>query len=140
MYGNIEVEFMCADKTTELYEQAFYNDDSPKVTGDIIADVFGRQRAGGNSFVERDEDGNVTAIVIDYTCDNWNAEIRALWAMAKTQDLYNRAHGGKPLDIPSYESWRAQFEWEETDRRTMSHAILEELNRGLFLAGAAASE
>jgi len=139
--GNGEVEYRCTARTLTIYEQAFVNDPNPKITGDLIADVFGRQRIGEDALgLEFDDSGNIKAIIVDYTMDNWNAEWRALWAMLKTQAEIDAKHNVKRDPVPSYSAWSADLAEFEPDMRETSNAVMDELNRGLFRTGAAASE
>lgn len=134
-------EFRCTSRTLTIYEQAFHSDENPKVTGDMIADVMGKQRLDEDSgpFLT-DDDGNIVGVIIDFTADNWNAEKRALWAMLKTQSEIDDRHGVEHERVPSYFEWdRMLVEWEP-NMREVSNIVGEELNRGLFRAGAAASE
>lgn len=139
-FGNGEQEFRCTARTLVIYEQEFYADKYPRVTGDLIADVFGKRRVGEDALgLEFDDDGNITALTVDLTSDNWGAELRALWAMLKTQYEIDHKHGKDTPPVPSYREWSASIgEWE-TDMKKVSKVIFEELNRGLFRAGAAAS-
>lgn len=140
-YGRGEQEFRCTARTLTIYEQAFYSDPYPRVTGDLIADVFGKQKiTDESSGLVFDTDGNITAIVVDLTADNWQAEWRALWAMLKTQAEIDAKHGGEKKPFPSYREWDKENVDCEPDMRAVSNAVCAELNRGLFRAGAAASE
>lgn len=136
-----EREMRCTARTLVVYEQEFYNDKNDRITGDMIADVFGRREVGEDALgFKFDEAGNVSAIVVDYTSDNWNAELRAVWAMLRTQAEIDRKNGQKPTPVPSYREWsQAIADWEP-DMRELSTLVYEEMNRGLFRAGAAASE
>lgn len=133
-------EFRCTSRTLTIYEQEFHSDSNPRVTGDMIADVMGKQIVDDQSgpFIFDDE-GNLRGIVIDYRGDNWNAERRALWAMLRTQAEIDSIHGVKHDPVPSYAEWdRSLVEWEP-DMREVGLIVGQELNRGLFRAGAAAS-
>ena len=138
--GNGELEFRCTTRTLTVYEQEFCSDPNPRITGDLIADVMGKQKITAESLgFTVDDAGNVDSIVIDYTGDNWNAEWRAFWAMLKTQSEIDRKHGRKALDVPSWSRWQADMAECEPDMREVSLAVAQELQRGLFRAGAAAA-
>ena len=140
-FGSGEQEFRCTARTLVIYEQAFYNDKYPRVTGDMIADVFGKRVVGEDSLGLRfDDDGNIEAIVVDYTTDNWQAELRALWAMLRTQAEIDKKNGVKRDPVPVFNTWSEQVSDWEPDMREVSNMVYEEMNRGLFRAGAAASE
>ena len=139
-FGRGEQEFRCTARTLTVYEQAFYNDPYPRVTGDIIADVFGKQRiTEEGTGLEWDDEGNLVAIIADFTVDNWEAEWRALWAMLKTQEEIDNKHGVKRERVPSFAQWDKDNLECEPNMREVGNAVCAELNRGLFRAGAAAS-
>ena len=139
-YGMGEQEFRCTARTLTIYEQAFYSDPYPRVTGDLIADVMGKQRMTEDSLgLEFDDEGNIIAITSDFTCDNWEAEWRALWAMLRTQDEIDAKHGVKRDRVKPYREWDADNLECEPDMREVGSAVCQELTRGLFRAGAAAS-
>lgn len=140
-FGSGEQEFRCTARTLVIYEQAFYNDKYPRVTGDMIADVFGKRVVGEDSLgLKFDDDGNIEAIVVDYTTDNWQAELRALWAMLRTQAEIDKKNGVKRDPVPIFATWSESVADWEPDMREVSNMVYEEMNRGLFRAGAAASE
>lgn len=140
-FGNGLIEFRCTARTLVIYEQAFYNDKFPRVTGDMIADVFGKRTVTEDSLgLKFDDNGNIEAIVVDYTTDNWQAEIRALWAMLRTQWEIDKKHGVERDDVKIYSVWSEEIADWEPDMREVSGMVYEEMNRGLFRAGAAASE
>ena len=133
-------EFRCTSRTLTIYEQEFHSDANPRVTGDMIADVLQKQRITTESLgFHLDENGKIDELIFDYTGDNWNAVKRAFWSMLKTQSEIDAAHGRGGERIPSYTEWdRSMLEWEP-DMHEVSSLVAEELNRGLFRAGAAAS-
>lgn len=140
-FGNGPVEFRCTARTLVIYEQAFYNDKYPRVTGDMIADVFGKRTVTEDSLgLKFDDDGNIEAIVVDYTTQNWQAELRALWAMLRTQEAIDKKNGVERSPVLAFIPWSESISEWEPDMREMSSVIYEEMNRGLFRAGAAASE
>jgi len=139
-YGMGEQNFRCTARTLLIYEQEFHSDPYERVTGDLIADVFGKHVVTEDSLgLSFDAEGNIDAIVIDYTSDNWGAELRALWAMLKTQGEIDAKHGENKEPVPSFKEWSRQILECEIDIKQLSNAIVEELDRGLFRAGAAAS-
>lgn len=140
-FGNGPVEFCCTARTLVIYEQAFYNDKYERVTGDMIADVFGKRTIEEDSLgLKFDNDGNIQAIIVDYTSDNWQAELRALWAMLRTQMEIDKKNGKERPVIKAYNLWTEDVSEWEPDMREVSSLVFEEMNRGLFRAGAAASE
>ncbi len=139
-FGAGEQEFRCTARTLTIYEQAFCADPNPRVTGDLIADVLGKQRITDESLgFKLGDDGTISEIILDFTGDNWNAERRALWAMLKTQWEIDRKHGRDGKPVPSYREWDESLLESDMDMRAVSNAVGEELNRGLFRSGAAAS-
>lgn len=120
-YG--EVEAVATAYTLVVYEQEFGG-------RDLIADVFGRH--------EGKDDGS--KVVVDFTSDNWLAELRAVWAMVRTAyDLAYDRGDAAPNDKPK------QFrEWVKgvgkLDMRRLSVALVTECMDGFFHTGAAASE
>ena len=140
-FGSGPVEFRCTARTLVIYEQAFYNDKYEKVTGDMIADVFGRHKFTEEDLgLEFDDDGNIKALIVDMTMENWNAEIRALWAMLRTQAEIDRKNGVKREPLLAFNPWTDSISEWEPDMREVSDIVHAEMNRGLFRAGAAASE
>lgn len=140
-FGSGPVEFRCTARTLVIYEQAFYNDKFEKVTGDMIADVFGRHKFTEEDLgLEFDDDGNIKALIVDMTMENWNAEIRALWAMLRTQAEIDRKNGVEREPLPAFNPWTDSVSEWEPDMREVSDIVHAEMNRGLFRAGAAASE
>lgn len=139
-YGLGEQEFRCTAWTCVVYEQEFLSDPYELVTGDLIADVMGKVKINANeSVIELTEDGGVEILVQDYTRDNWNVQRRALWAMLKTQDDIECGRGLHASRVPSYAEWCRTLVEAEPDMREVSLAVGNELQRGLFRSGAAAS-
>lgn len=139
-FGLGEKEFRCTAWTCVVYEQEFHSDPYEKVTGDLIADVMGKLTIRGDSAgVRLAEDGSLEIIVQDYTRDDWNVQRRALWAMLKTQDDIEVGRGLHTSTVPSYAQWCRTLLEVEPDMREVSLAIGNELQRGLFRSGAAAS-
>ena len=136
-----EFEFRCTAWTCTVYEQEFYDDKYEGVSGDIIKDAVGKLVVNKDDLGFRlDENGEVEVVIFNYTHQDWNVLRRALWAMLKTQDDINVAHGDRNPKIPSFKDWEATLiEWEP-DLMQVSELVGNELQRGLFRAGAAASE
>lgn len=130
-----EVEFTCTAYTPVVYEQAFHADPYDKVTGDIIADVMGYHKVSADDILSADEDGNIT-ITYDYTHDNWQAYLKALWAMVRTATEIRRLNGEKVAVTPSYTEWARTLANWEPDMREVSRLVCNELQRGLFRARA----
>jgi hypothetical protein len=134
-------EYRCTARTTTIYEQAFYNDPNPRITGDISADIFGKHRfTADDANVVWSEDGErVIGFNFDFTSDNWNAYRRALWAMLRTQAEIDAKHNREVYEVPGYAKWdKEMLEWEP-NQFDLSHDVTDEVFRGLFRAGAAAS-
>lgn len=140
-FGSGEQEFRCTARTLVIYEQAFYNDKYERVTGDMIADVFGKRTFTEDDLgLKFDDKGNLTAIIMNFESDNWQAELRALWAMLRTQWEIDTKNGVKRDPIKTFSVWSEELVDWEPDMREVSSLVFEEMNRGLFRAGAAASE
>lgn len=122
-----EHEYEATTYTLMVYEQEFKKD--------LIKDVFGRidTRQAQNNF---DEDGNLVAW--DYTIENWNAELRAFWAMLRTSSEIARADGRRYETVPPFVQWCLKT--RSIDMGQVSQAVFNECQRGLFRSGAAASE
>lgn len=120
--GSGPVEITATLYTLSLYEQEF--------GGDLIKDVFGRHTKD-----EADEE-----VLIDMTTNNWNAEIKALWAMVKTAaDLKDERGDLAPNDrVPSFKKWRKTV--GKINVREIADAVVEEALDGFFHTGAAVSE
>ena len=118
-YG--EVEATATAYTLVVYEQEF--------GGDLIKDVFGRHEA--------EQTGSA---VLDFTTDNWNAELRALWAMARTAyDLKAEKGLAAPADKPKpFREWVRGV--GKVNFYDISNAVVEEAMDGFFHTGAAASD
>lgn len=137
-YGMGEREFRCTYRTLTIYEHEFRDVDGNPA--DLISDVMGKVRMSADETgIEIDDDGNITAVIIDYTRDNWNAQKRALWAMLKTAEAIANRRGVDVEHIPSYKEWDESLLECEPDLREISLAVGNELQRGLFRSGAAAS-
>lgn len=125
--NGVEREYEATTYTLVVYEQEFGKD--------LIKDVFGRidVRKAIENF---DSEGNM--VVMDYTVDNWNAELRAFWAMLKTSEAICKRENRPCLAIPSYPQWC--LETRSIDMSQISQLVFEECQRGLFRSGAADSE
>ena len=122
-----EREIVATAYTLLIYEQEFKRD--------MIKDVFGRidlRKAALNY----DKDGN--PVVMDYTMDDWNAELRALWALLRTAQELATRKGEKRDAVPSFQKW--VMDTGAIDMQLVSNAVVEECQRGFFRAGAAASD
>lgn len=140
-FGNGPVEFRCTARTLVIYEQAFYNDKFDKVTGDMIADIFSKRTYTDDDLgLKFDDKGNIVALTVDMTMDNWNAEVRALWAMLRTQAEIDRKNGVEREPIHAFNVWIEDVAEWEPNMRDVAQFVHDEMNRGLFRAGAAASE
>ena len=126
-HNGVEREYEATTYTLVLYEQEFKSD--------LIKDVFGRIdiRNAAKNF---DEDGNM--IAIDYTMDNWMANIKAFWAMLKTSEAIARRENRVSTQVPSFVEWCLST--RGIDMSEISQTVFDECQRGLFHAGAAASE
>ena len=136
LHDGTEHEYEASTYTLVCYEQEFCNSSNPAVTGDLIKDVFGRveKKKVSDNF---DEEGN-SKVVWDYTIDNWNASLRAFWAMLKTSYEVKRAQNIKVDDpVPSFVRWCLQTSSADgsIDMNEVSQAVWDEAQRGLFRAG-----
>jgi len=122
-----EHEYEATTYTLVCYEQEFKSD--------LIKDVFGRidVRTAVQNF---DEAGNI--IAMDYTIDNWNAELRAFWAMLRTSAEIARSEGRPAEVVPPFVQWCLKT--RSIDMGQVSQAVFDECQRGLFRSGAADSE
>ena len=134
-YGDGEREFRCTAITCMIYEQEFVSDPNDKITGDIIADTIGKVQLSSSDVLHVTDDGAYVTTVIDYTKVNWNAIFRALWAMLKT----SQENGDKSNPIPGFKTWQATLLEFEPDMKQLARDVQQELMRGLFRSGAAAS-
>lgn len=138
--GTGPLEFRCTAWTCVVYEQEFLSDKYEGVTGDIIRDAVGKLVVGKDDLGYRlDENGDVEVVIFNYTHEDWNVLRRALWAMLKTQDDILTDKGVQHQKVPSYKEWCRTLLEVEPDMREVSMAVGNELQRGLFRAGAAAS-
>lgn len=121
--------------TLMLYEQEFKSSDVKGITGDLIADVYGTidlKRARS----QYDAMGNL--VVLDYTSDNWNAYLRALWAMLRTASESARSRGIDAQLTPRFNEWVRGV--GQVNMSEVMDAVIEECNRGFFRAREASQE
>ena len=138
-YGNGEREFRCTALTCMIYEHEFISDENPKITGDLIADTIGKVQVSSNDILHVTDEGNYITTVIDYTRVNWQAVYRALWAMLRTEMEIARQKGEPVVNVPAYRTWEQELLTCEPDMQELANAVQNELMRGLFRTGAAAS-
>lgn len=67
---------------------------------------------------------------LDYTADNWEAYLRAMWAMARTADAAANAK-----DTPAYTRWVAAL--GPVNMADISRVVFEQVQGGLFRTGPA---
>lgn len=137
--GDKEVEFVCTALTPMIYEQEFVSDKNPKITGDLIADTIGKMQVSSDDVLHVTDSGAYVTTVVDYTKVNWRAIPRALWCMLKTKHEIDVGKGRSSKPVPSYVQWEKSLLGCEPDMQLVAYAVQEELQRGLFRAGAAAS-
>lgn len=125
--NGIEREYEATTYTLVVYEQEFKRD--------LIKDVYGRidTRKAARNF---DENGNVVSM--DFTIDDWYSELRAFWAMLKTSEAICKREHRPCLPVPSFVEWCLTT--RSIDLGQISSVVFNECQRGLFRAGAAASE
>jgi len=135
-YGAGEREMRCTAWTMSLYEHEFRDkDDNPR---DLIKDVMGKVIVQSDDVITVTEDGAFAQVVMDYTRKDWNATMRALWAMLRTAFDISLAHD--PIEpVGSYDEWSRSLLEVEPDMERVQHDVSQELQRGLFRSGAAAS-
>ena len=128
--GTGEREAIATAYTLMIYEQEFKASDVKGVTGDLISDVYGTidlKKAKS----QYDALGNL--VVLDYTNDNWNAYLRALWAMLRTASESARSRGIDAQLTPRFNEWvRGVGQVNMTD---IMNSVIEECNRGFFRSG-----
>lgn len=115
--------------TLALYEQEFGRD--------LIADVYGVVDLR-RDFYRKGPRGEVVAV--DYTARDWNAILRALWAMLKTaSDIALEAGDLAPNDaVPGFKRWVRSV--GAVDMNEVTDAVYRLCNEGFFRAGAGDSE
>ena len=125
--NGVEREYEATTYTLVIYEQEFGKD--------LIKDVFGRidVRQAADNF---DSNGNM--VVMDYTVDNWTAELRAFWSMLKTSEAICKRDNRPCLAVPTFAKWC--LETRSIDMTQISQLVFDECQRGLFRSGAADSE
>ena len=138
-YGAGEREFQCTALTCMIYEHEFINDENPRITGDLIADTIGKITVSSNDVLHVTDDGAYVTTVVDYTKVNWQAIFRGMWAMMRTSFEISKQRGESLPDVPAYKVWERSLLSCEPDMQNIADAVQEELMRGLFRSGAAAS-
>ena len=129
--GAGEREAIATAYTLMLYEQEFKADETPGITGNLIADVYGVLDLR-KAMTQMDAHGNI--VVLDYTNDNWPAYLRALWAMLRTSSEAKRARGIDVPLTPRYTEWVKTV--GQVNMSEIMSAVVDECNRGLFRARA----
>lgn len=134
--GEHEVEIRATLHTLLVYEREFKDkpDRYPGITGDLIKDVFGKHQ------YQKDDE---TVLVFDYTQENWNEEVKALWAMVKTASDIKESKGDlAPNDrCPGFDEWHSKvFLESQVNLYDIANAVAKEAMEGFFHTGAAASE
>lgn len=146
--GEHDHEGVCTVYTTMLYEQQFGSS--------LIKDVFGVLDLTQGGRVEVVTPEYVTARVqaayggalpkavaaaiakafpdrvqtsVDYTLDDWDAYLRALWAMVRTSSEADGAN-----DVPGFREWLRSI--GPVDMWGVARQVVDECSRGLFRAPA----
>lgn len=71
--------------------------------------------------------------VLDYTSDNWEQALKALWAMVKTGEKVDISNGKMVADpIPDFNTWL--IELGNVNMSEICAAVLQETQHGLFRA------
>lgn len=107
-------EYKASVYTLDLYEQQF--------GGDLIQDVFGKVKA------PNDTDN----VILDFTSDNWNAEVRAFWCMLKTAEAIADAKGKRHKTVAPYSQWILST--DTIDLQEIGAAVVGECFRGFYPA------
>lgn len=136
-YGTGEREMRCTAWTLVVYEQEFKSAD--EVRGDLIADTMGKVIATSDDVLTVNDDGAFVTVVEDYTRVDWNATMRALWAMLRTAADIAQSKGQPYVPTGSYDEWTRTLLEVEPDMHAVRKEVVRELQRGLFRSGAAAS-
>lgn len=120
--SGIEREFLFSAYTLMVYEQEFKKG--------LIEDVYGRIAVPNKNAGE--------TLIADYTIDNWQAYVRALWAGLKAASDLAAADRRSVEPVPSYSEWCMRV--PSLDLAEVSRFVLDGCNRGLFRTRAAANE
>lgn len=136
-YGMGERELMCTAWTMVVYEQEFRDKDGNPA--DLIADTMGKIIVTSEDLLTVNEDGAFVTLVEDYTRFDWNATLKALWALLKTAYDVAISEGRRIEAVPSWDEWSRSLLTCEPDMQEVRTVVVRELQRGLFRAGAAAS-
>lgn len=117
-----ERDVMFSAYTLIVYEQEFKKG--------LIEDVYGRIT------VPSTDEGET--LVADYTIDNWQAYVKALWAGLKAASDLADADRVKHEPVPPYREWCMRV--PSLDFGDLSRFVLDCCNKGLFRARTVASE
>lgn len=150
----VEVDAVATVYTTVIYHQEFKSsmisdvfgrielDDADltrTVTAQFVKDRLQGAMEGGRklpkttaALVERAFPATVVA-AIDYTKDNWDAYLRALWAMIRTADEINGV-----ATVPGFASWVKRL--GSADMGAISRFVIDAVQEGLFRAPAAGQQ
>lgn len=120
-------EYEATTYTLVVYEQEFKSN--------LISDIFGRIDVRE---AEKNFDANGNLVAMDYTIDNWTAELKAFWTMLKTSADIARSENRHFEQVPPFTQWCLKT--RTIDMGEISKAVFDECQRGLFRAGAADSE
>ena len=117
-----EREVVFSAYTLMVYEQEFKKG--------LIEDVYGRIAVPNKNVGE--------TLIADYTIDNWQAYVRALWAGLKAASDLAIADRRATEMVPPYSEWCMKV--PSLNLADLSKFVLDGCNRGLFRPRAAADE
>lgn len=142
--GTGEVELVCSAYTLSVYEQEFKNSMIADVYGVVdLTSVEGHTVTSSyvlNKLKEANDGADVSARIktlvekafpaymvtkLDYSADNWEAYLRASWAMMKTANII----AGKN-DTPAFMTWLAGL--GPVDMKEVSRTVLSCMEDGVF--------
>lgn len=141
--GSGERELICSAYTLSVYEQEFHKSmiadvygvvDLKSVNSEVVTAEFIINRLNAASTKELPK--AIKALInrafpaqvvtkLDYSADNWEAYLRAAWAMMKTADLIN-----KESNTPAFLTWLVSL--GNIDMREVSNTVLSCMEDGLF--------
>ena len=149
--GSGEREIRCSVYTLTVYEQEFKSsmvkdvygvvdlkaDGSEVVTAEFVANRLQAAMPEGEDGGRKRLPKTTLALVakafpasiitrIDYTVDNWEASVRAYWAMLRTGD----ALSGGAQTTPSFDAWVASI--GDVDLKEVSNTVLSCMEDGVF--------
>lgn len=149
--GSGEREIRCSVYTLTVYEQEFKSsmvkdiygvidlraNGAEVVTAEYVANRLAAAMPEGEDGKRRPLPKATLALVarafpdtivttIDYTADNWEAYVRAYWAMLRTGD----ALSGGAQTTPSFEAWVASI--GDVDLKEVSNTVLSCMEDGVF--------